>query len=149
MSTLKVTNVKHETSGLNTLVFDNGGASGGNGRVTTKGTIGEVSALGNLAAGKTTFIKGVLKGLGYQYEVTSPTFTLINEYYAKFKVIHIDFYREENIVRWNELGFQDIVNSDSIIMIEWADLIPDLIPNINYKLLFKHEGEDKRKINLK
>ena len=42
MSTLKVTNVKHETSGLNTLVFDNGGASGGNGRVTTKGTIGEV-----------------------------------------------------------------------------------------------------------
>jgi len=42
MSTLKVTNIKHETSGLNTLVFDNGGTSGGNGRVTTKGTIGEV-----------------------------------------------------------------------------------------------------------
>ena len=47
MSTLKVTNVKHETSGINTLVFDNGGSSGGNGRVTTKGTIGEVSALGD------------------------------------------------------------------------------------------------------
>ena len=45
MSTLKVTNVKHETSGLNTLVFDNGGSSGGNGRVTTKGTIGEISAV--------------------------------------------------------------------------------------------------------
>ena len=45
MSTLKVTNVKHETSGLNTLVFDNGGASGGNGRVTTKGTIGEITAI--------------------------------------------------------------------------------------------------------
>jgi len=45
MSTLKVTNVKHETSGLNTLVFDNGGQAGGNGRVTTKGTIGEVSAV--------------------------------------------------------------------------------------------------------
>ena len=45
MSTLKVTNVKHETSGLNTLVFDNGGTSGGNGRVTTKGTIGEISAI--------------------------------------------------------------------------------------------------------
>ena len=42
MSTLKVSNIKHETSGLNTLVFDNGGTSGGNGRVTTKGTIGEV-----------------------------------------------------------------------------------------------------------
>ena len=45
MSTLKVTNVKHETSGLNTLVFDNGGTSVGNGRVTTKGTIGEISAV--------------------------------------------------------------------------------------------------------
>ena len=43
MSTLKVTNVKHETSGINTLVFDNGGSNGGNGRVTTKGTIGEIS----------------------------------------------------------------------------------------------------------
>ena len=45
MSTLKVSNIKHETSGINTLVFDNGGTSGGNGRVTTKGTIGEVSAI--------------------------------------------------------------------------------------------------------
>ena len=45
MSTHKVTNVKHETSGINTLVFDNGGSSGGNGRVTTKGTIGEISAI--------------------------------------------------------------------------------------------------------
>ena len=45
MSTLKVTNVKHETSGLNTLGFDNGGSPGGNGRVTTKGTIGEISAI--------------------------------------------------------------------------------------------------------
>ena len=45
MSTLKVTNVKHETSGINTLVFDNGGSSGGNGRATTKGTIGEISAI--------------------------------------------------------------------------------------------------------
>ena len=57
MSTLKVTNVKHETSGLNTLVFDNGGTSGGNGRVTTKGTIGEVSALGNISGNTTLDFK--------------------------------------------------------------------------------------------
>ena len=57
MSTLKVTNVKHETSGLNTLVFDNGGQSGGNGRVTTKGTIGEVSALGNISGDTTLDFK--------------------------------------------------------------------------------------------
>lgn len=108
-----------------------------------------IALIGNLAAGKTSFVKGVLKGLDYKYEVTSPTFTLINEYYAKFKVIHVDFYREENIIRWNELGFQNIINSDSIILIEWADLIPDLLPDIDYKLYFNHNGENKRKIELK
>tara|TARA_B110000263_G_scaffold245901_1_gene256165 strand:- start:3323 stop:3742 length:420 start_codon:yes stop_codon:yes gene_type:complete len=108
-----------------------------------------VALIGNLAAGKTSFVKGVLKGLDYKYEVTSPTFTLINEYYAKSKVIHVDFFREENIIRWNELGFQDMINSDSIILIEWADLIPDLLPNIDYKLYFEHNGENKRKIRLK
>ena len=108
-----------------------------------------VALIGNLAAGKTSFVKGVLKGLGYKYEVTSPTFTLINEYYAKSKVIHVDFYREENITRWNELGFQNMINSDSIILIEWADLIPDLLPNIDYKLHFEHNGEDKRRIEIR
>tara|TARA_B100000131_G_C18094271_1_gene603387 strand:- start:145 stop:564 length:420 start_codon:yes stop_codon:yes gene_type:complete len=108
-----------------------------------------IALIGNLAAGKTSFVKGVLKGLGYKYEVTSPTFTLINEYYAKSKVIHVDFYREENITRWNELGFQNMINSDSIILIEWADLIPDLLPNIDYKLHFEHNGEDKRRIEIR
>ena len=106
---------------------------------------GDILSLeGDLGAGKTTFVKGLLKGLNYKHDVTSPTFTLVNEYYADFKAIHIDFYREENIVRWNELGFQDIVNSDSIIMVEWADLIPDLIPNINYKLSLIHISEPTR-----
>ena len=108
-----------------------------------------IALIGNLAAGKTSFVKGVLKGLGYKYEVTSPTFTLINEYYAKLKVIHVDFYREENITRWNELGFQNMINSDSIILIEWAELIPDLLPNIDYKLYFEHNGEDKRRIEIR
>ena len=108
-----------------------------------------IALIGNLAAGKTSFVKGVLKGLGYKYEVTSPTFTLINEYYANSKVIHVDFYREENITRWNELGFQNMINSDSIILIEWADLIPDLLPNIDYKLHFEHKGEDKRRIEIR
>ena len=108
-----------------------------------------VALIGNLAVGKTSFVKGVLRGLGYKYEVTSPTFTLINEYYANSKVIHVDFYREENITRWNELGFQNMINSDSIILIEWADLIPDLLPNIDYKLHFEHNGEDKRRIEIR
>ena len=54
---------------------------------------GDILALiGDLASGKTTFIKGVLEGMNYTKTVTSPTFTLINEYDAKYRIIHIDFY---------------------------------------------------------
>ena len=59
---------------------------------------------GELGSGKTTFVKGVLKGLNYASEVTSPTFTLINEYHADKKIIHIDFYRETKAERWKLIG---------------------------------------------
>ena len=67
-----------------------------------------ISLEGDLGSGKTTFVKGILKGLNYKYDVTSPTFTLINEYHADLKVIHIDFYREGNIERWREIGIDEI-----------------------------------------
>ena len=70
--------------------------------------LGDVLTLtGELASGKTTFIKGILKGFNYSDEVTSPTFTLINEYNAIFPVIHIDCYREENLDRWVRIGIHD------------------------------------------
>ena len=111
---------------------------------------GDVIGLnGELGSGKTTFIKGVLKGLNYKENVTSPTFTLINEYYADLKVIHVDFYREENIMRWRNLGFEEIINNSDIILIEWSNLIPELLPH-NIKLItFEHIERNKRKLLLK
>ena len=76
--------------------------------------------IGDLAAGKTTFVKGFLKGLGYDYTVSSPTFTLINNYDAKCNVMHVDFYRETNIKRWIDLGFQELVCNHSIVIVEWS-----------------------------
>mgnify|MGYP001212413847 CR=1 FL=1 len=108
-----------------------------------------IGLIGDLASGKTSFVKGVLKGLNYKHDVTSPTFTLINEYNAKVKVIHIDFYRETNIERWNNMGFHDIVNDDAIIIIEWADLLLDLLPDNMLKIYFNHLSENHRKIYTK
>ena len=108
-----------------------------------------IGLIGDLASGKTSFVKGVLKGLNYKHDVTSPTFTLINEYNAKIKVIHIDFYRETNIERWNNMGFHDIVNDDAIIIIEWADLLLDLLPDNMLKIYFNHLSENHRKIYTK
>ncbi len=110
---------------------------------------GDVLAFnGELASGKTTFIKGILKGLGYNQSVTSPTFTLINEYPAKIPVIHIDCYREEELERWIKIGLNDYFSEDYIIIIEWADKLKELLPKDAIFMNFSHSGMDNRKIEL-
>ena len=71
-----------------------------------------LTVLGPSGSGKTTFVKGVLKGLNYKHDVTSPTYTLINEYHTKYKIIHIDCYREKDINRWLNIGIFTIQTSD-------------------------------------
>ena len=111
---------------------------------------GDVLALvGELASGKTTFIQGMLKGLKYAKSVTSPTFTLINEYNAMYPVIHIDCYREENLNRWIKVGLYDYTNEENIVIIEWADKISSLLPNDHIQINLTHKGQDKREITLK
>ena len=105
-----------------------------------------VGLIGDIAAGKTTFVKGVLEGLGYNYTVSSPTFTLINNYEASLDVMHVDFYREPNINRWVELGFRELIYSSGLVLIEWADLIPGLIPSETIMIKFEHINENERKI---
>ena len=110
---------------------------------------GDVLALvGELASGKTTFIQGMLRGLQYKKPVTSPTFTLINEYDAMYPVIHIDCYREADLNRWIKVGFHDYINAENIVIIEWADKISSLLPYDHIKIGFTHRGQDRRKITL-
>ena len=110
---------------------------------------GDVLAMvGELASGKTTFIKGILQGLKYNEPVTSPTFTLINEYNALYPVIHIDCYRETNLNRWIKIGFHDYINTENIVIIEWANKIIPLLPYDYIQIDFTHQGQDKRIIDL-
>ena len=106
------------------------------------------SLIGELASGKTTFIQGVLRGLNYLKPVTSPTFTLINEYDAIYPVIHIDCYREENLNRWIKVGFHDYINEENIVIIEWADKISSILPNDHIQINFMHKGRNRREIAL-
>ena len=110
---------------------------------------GDIFALiGELASGKTTFIQGILRGLNYLKPVTSPTFTLINEYDAIYPVIHIDCYREENLNRWIKVGFHDYINEENIVIIEWADKISSILPNDQIQINFMHKGQNRREIAL-
>jgi tRNA threonylcarbamoyladenosine biosynthesis protein TsaE len=110
---------------------------------------GDVFAfVGDLASGKTTFIKGILKGLEYNSSVTSPTFTLVNEYDAKYPVIHIDCYREDKLERWIKLGMNDYMDDRNVVIIEWANKMESLLPIDTIKVQFSHKSITSREIIL-
>ena len=104
---------------------------------------------GDLAAGKTTFVKGILLGLNFKHMVTSPTFTLINEYEADQRVIHMDCYRESDLQRWIDLGIQDYFYSNDIKIIEWPEIISVLIPEGHISITLTSVSESERKIYIK
>ena len=110
---------------------------------------GDVFAfVGDLASGKTTFIKGILKGLNYNSSVTSPTFTLVNEYDAKYSVIHIYCYREDNLERWIKLGMNDYMDDRNVVIIECANKMESLLPLDTIEIQFSHKSITSREIIL-
>ena len=116
-------------------------------KISPKLKPGDILSLeGELGAGKTTFVKGILKGLNYKHDVTSPTFTLINEYETDVKVIHIDFYRENDTKRWEVIGLDEYLYSDSIVILEWGNLVKDLLPDYMISIFFEHLELNKRRI---
>jgi tRNA threonylcarbamoyladenosine biosynthesis protein TsaE len=88
-----------------------------------------VLLIGNLGAGKTTLAKGLINGLGVAEpgEVVSPTFTLIHEY-GGGRVYHIDLYRLDKPEQVATLGLDDIFDKDAVVLIEWGERFPELMP---------------------
>lgn len=93
-----------------------------------------------MGAGKTTLIKSLCESLGTTEPVTSPTFSIVNEYTGtKSRIYHFDFYRLKNQTEALDLGYEEYFYSDAYCFIEWPEKIPDLLPaqyiNINIKAL--------------
>jgi tRNA threonylcarbamoyladenosine biosynthesis protein TsaE len=110
---------------------------------------GDIVALyGNLGAGKTHLVKGICEAFGIPGEaVTSPTFTLVNEYAGNtFTIYHFDAYRIERIEEFFELGYEDYFFGDGLCLIEWPEHIEPLLPEHTLQLHLTHLGSDKRKI---
>lgn len=88
-----------------------------------------VALCGQLGAGKTHFSKGVVSGLGAEESVTSPTFSLVNEYRTgRLPVFHFDFYRLEEASELVAIGWDDYLEEDGVVIVEWADKFPELLP---------------------
>jgi tRNA threonylcarbamoyladenosine biosynthesis protein TsaE len=94
---------------------------------------------GDLGAGKTTFVRGVLHGLGYQGKVKSPTYTLVEPYIFLNKTLyHFDLYRFNDEEEWEEAGFRDYFNANSICMIEWPEQAQSLLPQADIEVYLQH-----------
>lgn len=90
---------------------------------------GDVVAIqGELGTGKTHFVKGVCRGLGYEGIVSSPTFALIQEYATTPTVYHVDLYRIESASQLVPLGLEELMQPSSIVLIEWPLLAASLLP---------------------
>src|SRR5882757_482906 len=91
---------------------------------------GDVIALvGDLGAGKTHATKGIVAGLGSPMDVSSPTFTLVHEYTGgRLPVYHFDFYRLDSAAELPGIGWDDYLDANGLVIVEWADKFPEAIP---------------------
>lgn len=90
---------------------------------------GDIIALrGGLAAGKTTFTKGIARALGIDEEITSPTFTLISVYEGNMPLYHMDVYRLEGVDDFYDLGAEEMLYGSGVCVIEWSEKIADGLP---------------------
>ncbi len=109
------------------------------GRAVEPGAV--VSLEGPLGAGKTHFAKGVAAGVGYDGDVSSPTFTLVHEYVGgRMSVSHFDFYRLEDAEELVNLGFDDYLDGSGVVLIEWGDRFPEVIPRNAWRVRIEVDG---------
>lgn len=107
-----------------------------------------ISLSGDLGAGKTVFVQGLAIALGVEKGVTSPTFTIVHEYEARYPIVHLDVYRLNSFQEVIDLGFEEYLDPQAIVLIEWGDAIAPMLPRRHLDLEMRRaedpESEDER-----
>ncbi|MBN1901804.1 tRNA (adenosine(37)-N6)-threonylcarbamoyltransferase complex ATPase subunit type 1 TsaE [Candidatus Sumerlaeota bacterium] len=108
---------------------------------------GEILALtGELGSGKTTFVKGLARGLGITDVITSPTFVVVKSYPGRLILHHIDFYRLTETGDFETIGFDDYREHGAVVAVEWAEKFLQEMGSDCLHILFGYEGENIREI---
>ena len=111
-----------------------------------------ISLTGDLGVGKTVFTQGLAKGLGIEEPVNSPTFTIVQVYEeGRLPLYHFDVYRIGDIEEMDEIGYEDYFYGEGVSLIEWADLIREILPEQMCRVTIEKDlekGFDYRKITL-
>ncbi|MCL6507017.1 MAG: tRNA (adenosine(37)-N6)-threonylcarbamoyltransferase complex ATPase subunit type 1 TsaE [Bryobacteraceae bacterium] len=116
------------------------------GRELAPGTV--ILLIGELGAGKTTLAKGIVKGLGagQPEDVSSPTFTLIQEYGEGTKVYHIDLFRIESLREAEGLGLEELLLRPAVVLVEWGERFPQLWPGERIEIRLRELEDGSREI---
>ena len=110
---------------------------------------GFVALYGDLGAGKTAFVRGIASGLGLDSRVSSPTFTIVNEYLGPTPLFHFDMYRIIDASQLYDIGWEDYLASGALCVIEWSENIEDAIPEDAVRIFFEKTSENGRRIRVK
>jgi tRNA threonylcarbamoyladenosine biosynthesis protein TsaE len=110
---------------------------------------GDVVALsGELGAGKTCFVQGLVRGLGVTSGATSPTFVLVNEYRGRLPVHHVDVYRIQSLTELLDIGLEELLGGVGVTLIEWADRCEALLPARAVRVHIDGVGDEPRRITI-
>ena len=106
-----------------------------------------IAFTGDLGAGKTTFIKGLARGLGYLGEVSSPTFAIVHEYVGgRLPLYHFDMYRVDGWESLYSTGFFDYMETESVLVVEWSENIENALPDDLITVDIKRGNDDNERI---
>ena len=103
---------------------------------------------GDMGAGKSVFARGIIQSLGYNGAVTSPTFTLMNEYPTEPNVYHFDLYRLKSYDQLYDIGYDEYVYSDGISLIEWSEKMEHLLPENYVEIIIEKLDPSTRRITI-
>ena len=131
-----ITNSPQETENLGAAL----------GRILKPGTL--LAYRGDLGAGKTAFTRGLARGLGYKEPVTSPTYTIVNEYLGgRLPLFHFDMYRLASSDDLWDIGWEDYLERGGVCAVEWSENVDDAMENAVYVTIHK-TGEESRRIEI-
>ena len=99
---------------------------------------------GDLGSGKTTLVRGLLRGLGYAGRVKSPTYALVELYIvSRLNLYHFDFYRFRDPKEWRDAGLDEYFNDNAVCLVEWPEKVADLLPAADLAIAFEFAGDGR------
>ena len=107
-----------------------------------------IALFGDLGAGKTAFTRGLAAALGCTMQVSSPTYTIVNEYPGTRKVCHFDMYRLPDEDALWDIGWEDYLASGALCVVEWSENVPGAFPPGTVEVHIEHTGETSRRITV-